>query len=353
MWNEQKIEKYLKERLRSAHGNEVGDECYADYVRARSYLVENLYSNINIVEPNLTDHGPKHVANVLKNTWDLLTYHSDNGDEAIIPTLSALDVYVLCLSILFHDVGNINGRNEHNNRVWEVYKQVRGSEVKYKTERELIIKAAAAHCGKTKHGSRDTLREIDSNPYQLSGEPINLLEIASILRFADELAEGPQRTSDYLLRTDIITSESMIYHKYAAITNVLIDRGNGRIVMKYSIDIEDETVESLKPLLLFAYKRIIKMDEERRYAKFYSNLLAPFTRTEVTFCFSNNGEPQDIPINQITLRDTCVIPGENEDDTKIASSLLKTHPELDIDSLLSKLPLKKRKYDDVQQSVQK
>lgn len=345
MWNELKIEKYLEDVLKSDYGDEAGKERYADYLQARSYLVENVLPNIKITEPTLTDHGPDHVANVLKNTWHLLTYHSDNGDDKKcidIAKLTALDLYVLCLSILFHDVGNINGREDHNRKVWDIYKCARGEDAKYKTERDLIIKAVSAHCGKTKSGSRDTLKEINSSPHSLSGEPVNLLEIASILRFADELAEGPQRTSDYLLKTDKITPESTLYHKYAAITDVFIDRGNGRIVLTYNIDIEEESKESLRQLLLFIYKRIIKMDEERRYAKFYSKYLDPFKRTEVTFSFANKGELQDISVDLIILNDTCVIPGENDDEAKIVSNLSERYPQLNVDDILSKLQLKEK-----------
>jgi len=336
MWNEQKIEKYLEKILKKEKelGKEVGKEYFADYLAARKYLVEEVLPFISIAEPTLTDHGATHVADVLKNAWYLLTYHDEIGKHKDIKRFTSLDLYVLCLSILFHDVGNINGRDNHNQKVWDIYQAVRGDNAKYYTERDLIISAAEAHCGKTKSGSRDTLKNIKRTSYSLSGDPINFLEIVSVLRFADELAEGPQRTSDYLLRTDIITPESELYHKYAKITDVFIDRGNGRIVLTYGIDIKSETPDSLKKLLTFVYERIIKLDEERKYTKFYSEFLVPFKKTEVLFKFSNKGKPLDISIGDITLNDTYIVPGEKKPN---AIDLIERFKELNIDNILNQM----------------
>lgn len=339
MWNEQKIERYLQNRLSAELGEDVGKNYYADYLTARKYLVEEVLPSIKATEPSLTDHGAPHIANVLKNAWYLLTYHTDDEKEKykIIKKLTAHDLYVLCLSILFHDVGNINGRENHNKKISDIYKAVRGDVAKYRTERSLILKAAEAHCGKTKSGSRDTLKEIDNNPHTLFGDAINFLDIVSILRFADELAEGPQRTSDYLLKTDKISLDSMLYHKYANITNIFIDRGTERIVLQYFIDIKNENADTLKELLSFTYERIIKLDEERRYAKFYSKMLEPFKKTEVTFSFTNDGEPIDVNIGKIILPDVCIIPGEK---TPCGSELTAKFGELNIDVIINQLDLK-------------
>jgi hypothetical protein len=190
-----------------------------------------------------------------------------------------------------------------------------------------------AHCGTTNADSRDTLTEVEIKG-SLRGEPVQLREIASILRFADELAEGPQRTSDYLIDTNKISDKSKIYHRYAQITNVFIDRGNERIVLQYYIDTENETQESLRKLLSFAYERIIKLDEERRYTKFHSKLLEPFKKTEVTFNFTHKGEPLDIVIDKIVLHDTCVIPGDKQ---PCVTDLVSKFSVLDIENIINQL----------------
>lgn len=339
MWNEQEIEKYLEKILKEELGEYDGKNYFADYVKARRDLVEEILPNIKIIEPSLTDHGATHVANVLKNTWHLLTYHDAGKKFEQIKKITALDMYILCLSILFHDVGNINGRDDHNRKVSDIYNYVRNKNAKYRDEKILITKAAEVHCGKTISGSKDTLLEIGNELYSLSSKPIKLLEISSILRFADELAEGPQRTSDYLLRTDKITTKSKLYHKYASIVHTFIDRDGERIALRYDIDVKNETVDSLRKLLKFTYQRILKLDEERKYTKFYSTHLAPFKQTEIVLNFFETEEFSEKTLfstGKIILDDKC-IPGSSQPDIKV---LIKNFAELDIDNIISQLNIK-------------
>lgn len=324
-----KLEKHLEATLLEKLGNGKGKDYYAYYQSARNYLIQKILPNIKATEPELTDHSEKHIENVLNNAWHLLGTDKNQ--------LSEYDLYVLCLSILMHDVGNINGRTEHNKKVSDIYNRIRNNDSIFNTERALVLKAVKAHCGTTNAGSRDTLAEVEIKG-SLRGEPVQLREIASILRFADELAEGPQRTSDYLIDTNKISDKSKIYHRYAQITNVFIDKGNERIVLQYHIDIENETQESFRQLLLFAYERIIKLDEERRYTKFHSKLLELFKRTEITFNFTHKGEPLDLTIDKIILHDTCVIPGDKQ---PCITDLVTKFSALNIDNIISQLQLKR------------
>jgi hypothetical protein len=332
------IEKHLEKILKKKLGKDKGMNYYSDYQSARKTLIQDVLPNIKAKEPNLTDHGEKHIENVLNNAWRLLTYDEEIKKYDDINELTCHDLYILCLSILFHDAGNINGRTDHNKKLLDIYDEVRKKDSKFNSEKRLILKATKAHCGKTDLGSFDTLNVIEEKD-SLAGNPIKLREIASILRFADELAEGPQRTSDYLLNTDKIPEESKKHHKYAQVTEVFIDRGNGRIALKYHINISEETTKiSLKELLTFAYERILKLDEERKYTKFYSNLLIPFKKTEFTFNFikySKSGEQLDITINGV-LPDVPVIKDEKE---LKAISLIDKFKDLDIDVIVGKLNL--------------
>ena len=323
-----KLERHLENRLIEDLGEDAGKSYYANYQQAKSYLTLEIFNNIKVVEPDLTDHSEKHIENVLNNVWHLLDL--ENSSEV---KFTCYDLYILCMSVLFHDVGNINGRTEHSKKVTDVYNEVRKNNSKFFSERALILKATRAHCGTTISGSRDTLKEIESVS-SLSGEPIQFLEITSILRFADELAEGPQRTSDYLIENNKIKEDSLIHHKYAQITDIFIDRGNERIVLKYHIDINSETKESLKELLLYTYERIIKLDEERKYTKFYSKYLSPFKKTEITFNFTKSGDPLDISIGTVALYDKCIIPGDKK---VCATDLTSQFAELNIDSIITQL----------------
>ena len=146
-------------------------------------------------------------------------------------------MYCLGMLILFHDVGNVFGREDHRNKVAEVFDQIRGDEPSLLHEKTLIVRATRAHTGTAQDGSRDTLKEVDEDEH-LEGRRIRLRELAAVLRFADELAEGPQRTSDFMQRMQLYEPKSKKFHEYASSTNILIDRRNGRIILTYEIPIK-------------------------------------------------------------------------------------------------------------------
>ena len=132
------------------------------------------------------------------------------------------------------------------------------------------MQIAQAHTGEARDGSRDTLADVPEVS-QLDGEPVKAREIAAIVRFADELAEGRQRTSEYMKRHGRYRAESMPYHDYASATDIAIDKLNDRIAVTYHLGIKteaglDEELHRVKDFILFACDRLAKMDLERRYA---------------------------------------------------------------------------------------
>ena len=79
---------------------------------------------------------------------------------------------------------------------------------------------------------------------------MRLRELAAVLRFADELAEGPQRTSEFMQAEGLYESESQQFHDYANSTHILIDRGTNRIILTYEIGIGvDQSNEVRRPHL--------------------------------------------------------------------------------------------------------
>ena len=87
---------------------------YAAYEGVRGKLVDDIYQQIQGSQPNLSDHGPEHIANVLNNVGYLLSdSHKEHG-------LSATDLYILAMGVLFHDVGNLFGRIDHHKKVGQI-----------------------------------------------------------------------------------------------------------------------------------------------------------------------------------------------------------------------------------------
>ncbi|WGQ15035.1 HD domain-containing protein [Sphingobacterium faecium] len=338
MWEQHKLECSLKDSLIIDLGDSKGNQFYNNYCTARDYLVDNIYGQIQGVEKDLTDHSEKHIYNVLSNVEKLMESSLDN--------LAGVELYCLMVMILFHDVGNISGRDEHNKNIHAVYNHARKKDVKFNQERRIITSAAKAHCGKTASGSRDTLKEVALSE-NLEGHKVRLQELAAILRLADELAEGLQRTSTYMIDKSKISEGSKIFHKYASVTTVFIDKGNSRIVLSYDIDIcENDLVNSaeLKELLDMIFHRIHKLDEERRYCKHYSHFLNDFKHTEVSLNFTYEGEEsENIEAIKFTLPDKFPIPGEA--DFEMSSFVDKTLKEFCLENLIEGIK-REFKYED-------
>lgn len=290
----------LLECLTADSEKALADQLHAAYVTTKATLREQLYDGIAAAQPNLTDHGIRHVDNVLFNALRLL------GDGRT-QLLTGRELYCLGMSILFHDAGNLIDRDSHRDWISSLHDNVRGKDGSLLRERTLITRAARAHTGTALDGSTDTLRDV-SNEEHFNGEPVRLREIAALLRLADELAEGPQRTSDLMQAQGAYSKESEKYHQFASDVHMLIDRSNGRLVMTFEIDLQKtgpkrRWTQDLRARLSYAYERIQKLDQERRYTGFYSNILRVFRSTEASFNFHHDTEIVEIGLDPLRLTD--------------------------------------------------
>jgi hypothetical protein len=302
-WAEQPLEELLRERLNSLPGT-AGQDLFSDYVSARRYVTEEVVEHIAHTEPDLTDHGARHLADVMRRASELLVSHHDQ--------LTPEELYILCVSILFHDVGNLHGRRDHQRKISGIYAQARGTDARFKGERNAVLAIAGAHTGSTSDGSHDTLKDLNHISFQ--GTAIRARELAAILRLSDELAEGEHRTSAYLRNIGAYAPSSVVYHTYADVTDYSIQGNGGRIAITYTVDLELSAgipmvgTVSLSSLLELCYKRIVKLDQERRYCKHYCTLLSSFAETWAYFHFYHQGQPVGSALDPIVLSDL-VVPG--------------------------------------------
>jgi len=306
VWTEQPLEGLLRQRLADLP-EPAKTNLFVDYGEARRFVTEEISGYISTVEPDLTDHGDRHLADVMGKTKAVI------GDE--IDYFSPYELYVLAVSILFHDVGNLHGRKEHQRKVAGVYDSARKRDPRFATERTAVLAIAGAHTGCTRDGSKNTLGELGRLPFQ--GNPVRGQEVAAVLRFADELAERPHRTSAYMQNHGMYNPTSLIYHRYASISDYCVERGAGRIALTYNIDIQvgRDGLEAgqgapLKDTLQLSYSRISKLDQERRYCKYYCDLLSVFRETGASFVFYHEGQQLDVDIAPIVISDL-ILPGEH------------------------------------------
>lgn len=304
-WVTVPLEERMKGALIHKHQQAKADYYFGLYTSARERILFELAEEIKRTEPNLTDHGPRHIANVMEMASELLGEHAFVHEGGY---LTAADAYILCMAILFHDVGNIFDRRGHEKRIAEVWAWVRANQNAPRMERTLIVRIAGAHTGTTPRGSRDTLADLELSS-NLDGVQVHEQELAAILRFADELAEGPHRTSSFVREIQGYPPEAEIHHRYAAITSVHVDRGNSRIALTYEFDLRssgvdaDELILRTDELLRYTYTRIMKLDEERQYTRFHSNLLVPFKETRVQINFWIDDRNALVDLQPLTLSD--------------------------------------------------
>ena len=295
------VQAKLQEQLDSNTAAQIGSA----YAYVNSHIAQEVLSHIRGKEPSLTDHDMTHIENVKENALSLL-----NDDD-----LTGVEMYLLGMFILFHDAGNILGRFGHQNEVGDIFDNLRpGSDGHARHEKSLVVTATRAHTGSTDKGSRDTLQPISENDQHL-GKRVRLRELSAVLRFADELAEGPQRTSKFAQRIGYYEDDARIYHAYANSTNILIDRLGGRIELSYEIELGDfvnssaAVEEQVVTAINFFYSRLIKLNQERQYAIHYSKMLERFRATYAKFTFHYHNKILETDLEPLSLTDL-VVPGE-------------------------------------------
>lgn len=298
------MKSYFVEKLDITKGNAL----YNKYESIRNSMVDdNFFKEIKGKEPDLSDHSERHIQDVFERTYKVI------GEEEF-KSFNIYEIYCLAIMVLFHDVGNIRGRKNHQvqEKIAEVYNKYRQNIENFREERRIIIAGASAHTGKSKNDNNDTLREV--KPDSFEGESIDLIELASILRFSDELAEGKQRTCSFLIEKKLIDEKSLIYHRYAQVSNIHIDRKLERISITYNININmpfsSEEKQNLKELIEFTFNRAVKLDVERRYTKNFSRIIKRFSYVSVRYNFSIEDIPMEMDLSNILFEDQYPIPGE-------------------------------------------
>lgn len=316
MWKEQKIEQLVKADLEAWQGD--GSDVWTKYVATREDVEKSILPYIATQEPGLSDHGVDHIANVMRNVGSVLGLNGAGlaAVDAPISSVQPVEKLLLLLGALLHDIGNVEGRAGHNQVTADVWrKSGHGSFSQWTpADRRTIIGLCQAHTGKTKAGSVDTLKPLQANQHYFLNENVRLPELAAVLRFADELAEGAQRTSRFLLFQRMYAASNEEFHQYAHSTHVTIDRAHGRVALDYDIELSDpffgndeNKAENLKRLLELMYKRIIKLEHERVFARHYAPNLLAFSETSVSLSIQLNHEAictfEPLVLNDFNMRD--------------------------------------------------
>lgn len=258
------------------------------YITSAQQLKEHILPNIKAVESQLTDHGEEHVHHVMQQAFNILKPHN---------YLTSYDWYIMAFGIMFHDSGNIEGRLNHGQKInyaLQNYAQCLGQ-----SGSRIVREIVAAHSGNS-----DTIQQVSQHA-AFNSEPINAREVAAIIRFADELAEGSCRTSITQLDKVVDNPESLLHHAYSHLTEINVSSPDNTIYVYYyphvvdqngtkivQIKSNDSTIGmhaiDFKEYLSFTAKRLHKLNTERKYTSMYSPAIATFNRVKYTFNFEGD-----------------------------------------------------------------
>jgi hypothetical protein len=227
----------------------------------------------------LNDHGPNHIKTVISRASEILS----NGVD-----LNAREIFLLLNAIQVHDIGNFYGRYGHEKNILKAISEGLTPIVFDNTEIEYIKRIAQVHGGKVnyKDGSsnKNTISTIKQNVMS-DGYPIRQQFLASVLRFADELADDKYRADIKSLREGNLPKGSEIYHAYAScLDTVKVDHSKQAIELHFKIPKEFATrtfgklnkEDELESVFLIdeIYSRAIKMHDERIYcSKFWKKFI--------------------------------------------------------------------------------
>ena len=186
----------------------TSDDYLNRFLLLNSHLNEEVHPNVNVGpstrEPMwLTDHGPEHIATVIRRIEDLIFR---NGKCVLSP----YETYLTIVAAHFHDIGNIFGREEHEKRAREIMFGLSDAYVGTNNiEKRMICEIAMSHGGKVgPYGDKDTIGNLQQER--------QVKKLAAILRFADELADDNTRTNRFVMDAiDESAPGSKIFHLYA------------------------------------------------------------------------------------------------------------------------------------------
>lgn len=323
-------------RLMDLDGKTLADWLLAQPVKnlpARSFAYQENYSALALnllpfhkeVTPTanrvdggyLTDHGPDHIRKLISRISDLLSA----GDGEI----TAYEAYLLLCAAQFHDVGNIFGRSQHEEKSWEIMEKNRSTLPPDSIERRLIHEIAKAHGGDLKDKLSDMRRTDD-----VASQKVRPQLLAAILKFADELAEDSDRAARFTAERGLLEG-SEIFHEYAlALQNVSIDKESREVRFKFEMPVSKATRTFKKGppanfsdeyLLDEIFKRTMKAHYERMYCSRFMRSVVDLTAVSVQIVVTNEEGYKEIEQISYKLAETGYPESNHQDIYKICPDL--------------------------------
>lgn len=195
----------LKNQIKIEKKNvENAKELYKKYIDIKKILEDTYYDAVTRTCPWYTNHGKKHIESIIKTASNMI--------EPQYVQFNELDFYIFLSSIIWHDVGMVFSRSNHEKKVNEEMKKFSSILGKDFLIMATINKIVKAHTGSYRFELLETAENIEYNgkTYQ-----VNVRALAAMLRLADEISEDYNRIDKKLLDEGIVPKENVIYWEFA------------------------------------------------------------------------------------------------------------------------------------------
>jgi hypothetical protein len=279
------IEIWLKNKCKDGKFFPQSNATYFDrYLSIKNYLETEVYKWIGAGtsaedQGIYTDHSKEHFNAVIRYAGQLLGFDSKKPEQYTEQKicLEPYEVYIMLVSILLHDAGNILGRNGHEKKPFNIFKGMGEAVCPDSFEARPIATIASVHGGKIIRDNgehdKDTIRQLKELD-EYGGIKYRSRMIAAIVRFADEICEDRNRSARFLLKRNSLPQKSEIFHAYAnSISSVSVDLRSKAVLVKYELEksIISKTYEKSESGKL---KQQYLIDEiNQRLEKMYTELL--------------------------------------------------------------------------------
>lgn len=221
----------------------------------------------------LNAHGQSHIKMVIDKVTMLLS-HNDIS-------LSNYEVFLLLLSIQFHDIGHIiNGRDQHAENAAKILSKI-DSPLLDTVEKKVIFQISSAHSG-----NKNPIGNLPIND-TFYNESVRYRLLSALLRLGDELADGKERSSSFLLENNLIPSESKLYHAFSyCLNSSYVQLENHTVCLKFFLS---------KEHVINKYKR--RDEEVFLIDEIYSRTLTTF----IECLYYNRFVPESIRLNTVDV----------------------------------------------------
>lgn len=270
--SDSKLAQYVQQKTSDESFPEHGTNYFSRFVLLDNYLNNTIHPHVNqgptAREPIwLTDHGPDHIATVIRRASDLVFPNNC--------VLNPYECYLLLVAIHFHDIGNIFGRQAHERKCRDVMFELDETLVGKDTfEKRMICDIAMAHGGFVDEDGhdKDTIGKLRYDTPSPGSRSVRVKMLAAIVRFADELADEYTRTNRFVMvAAHRIQPGSEIYHMYAdRLRRVQINPAERSIELRFELskDVVSKKYQKgsdARYLLEEIMDRTLKMHREHTY----------------------------------------------------------------------------------------